>query len=95
MRRGSPPSRFMALRMAARSTTAGTPVKSCKTTRAGLNGISTGAGDAAFQPARFLTSRSVISYPSQFRRAASSSTRTENGSAATVVNPASSSRARR
>ena len=33
----------MALRMAARSTTAGTPVKSCSTTRAGLKGISTSA----------------------------------------------------
>ena len=30
----------MALRKAAKSTTAGTPVKSCKTTRPGLKGIS-------------------------------------------------------
>ncbi len=50
----------MALRIAARLTTAGTPVKSCKMTRAGLNGISTLAGDGA-QPARFLTSASVTS----------------------------------
>ncbi len=42
IRFGSPPSRFIALRMAARSTTAGTPVKSCSTTRAGLNGTSIG-----------------------------------------------------
>ena len=34
----------MAARIAARSTTHGTPVKSCSTTRAGLNGISTCAG---------------------------------------------------
>ena len=32
---GSPPSCFIASRMAARSTTAGTPVKSCISTRAG------------------------------------------------------------
>ncbi len=36
--------------MAARSTTSGTPVKSCKSTRAGLNGISTG-GRCAGLPA--------------------------------------------
>jgi hypothetical protein len=34
----------MADRMAARSTTAGTPVKSCSRTRAGRNGISSRAG---------------------------------------------------
>jgi hypothetical protein len=37
---GSPPRFFIASRMAARSTTAGTPVKSCISTRAGRNGIS-------------------------------------------------------
>ena len=37
---GSPPSDFIASRIAARSTTQGTPVKSCMTTRAGMNGIS-------------------------------------------------------
>ncbi len=37
---GSPPMRFMASRMAARSTTAGTPVKSCSSTRAGVKAIS-------------------------------------------------------
>ena len=36
----SPPSACMALRMAARSTTAGTPVKSCISTRAGRNATS-------------------------------------------------------
>ena len=59
--RGSPPSRFIAARMAARSTTHGTPVKSCSTTRAGLNGISVSAGLAAFQVARLRTSASVTS----------------------------------
>ena len=37
---GSPPRLDMASRMAARSTTAGTPVKSCISTRAGRNAIS-------------------------------------------------------
>ncbi len=37
---GSPPSRMMPSRIAARSTTAGTPVKSCIRMRAGLNGTS-------------------------------------------------------
>ena len=37
---GSPPSRTMPSRIAARSTTAGTPVKSCSSTRAGVKAIS-------------------------------------------------------
>jgi hypothetical protein len=37
---GSPPSSFTASRIAARSTTQGTPVKSCMITRAGVNWIS-------------------------------------------------------
>ena len=37
-RLGSPPSRAMPSRIAARSTTAGTPVKSCRSTRAGREG---------------------------------------------------------
>ena len=40
MRDGSPPSASMPSRMAARSTTAGTPVKSWRTTRDGMNGTS-------------------------------------------------------
>ena len=39
-RRGRRPSRATPSRMAARSTTAGTPVKSCSSTRAGVNAIS-------------------------------------------------------
>ena len=46
MASGSPPLRAIALRSAARSTTAGTPVKSCSSTRAGVYGISTSAGAA-------------------------------------------------
>ena len=37
---GSPPSRVIASRIAARSTTTGTPVKSCMITRAGVKAIS-------------------------------------------------------
>ena len=40
IRSGSPFIRAIASRMAARSTTQGTPVKSCSTTRAGMNGTS-------------------------------------------------------
>jgi hypothetical protein len=46
----------MAERRAARSTTPGTPVKSCMITRAGMKGNSTGWGDFAFHAARPLTS---------------------------------------
>ena len=48
---GSPPSRTMPSRIAARSTTAGTPVKSCSSTRAGVNAISFWAFDVTSQPA--------------------------------------------
>ncbi len=50
MRRGSPPRSAIASRIAARSTIAGTPVKSCMSTRAGMNcssrvpGFGRGAG---------------------------------------------------
>ena len=79
MRRASPPSLFTAVRMDARSTTAGTPVKSCRMTRAGMKGSSTSAGRAAFQAARRRTSASVTSSPSRLRRTDSSSTLIEKG----------------
>ena len=60
---GSPPGRRIAARMAARSTTHGTPVKSCNKTRpARLEGnfdVALRLAMAAFQPARFFTSSSV------------------------------------
>ena len=46
-RAGSPPRSAIASRMTARSTTAGTPVKSWRTTRAGMNGISASAAGPA------------------------------------------------
>ena len=70
----SPPSFCIALRIAARSTTAGTPVKSCISTRAGRNAISCSSDflrshlDTATMSA-FLTER-----PSSLRRRFSSRT---------------------
>ena len=49
MRFGSPPRRRIASRIAARSTTHGTPVKSCSTTRAGMNAISVSGSFVASQ----------------------------------------------
>ncbi len=43
---GSPPRAMMASRMAARSTTAGTPVRSCMSTRAGVKAISRASSPA-------------------------------------------------
>ena len=54
---GSPPARFIAERMAAKSTTAGTPVKSWRMTRAGLKGSSTASGFGAFHAARRASRR--------------------------------------
>ncbi len=47
----------------ARSTSKGTPVKSCNTTRATTKGISTCSGFLAFQLARVLTSCSETFFP--------------------------------
>ena len=49
MRAGSPPSLTMASRMAARSTTHGTPVKSWRSTRLVRNAISFSTGAVTFQ----------------------------------------------
>ena len=53
---GSPPRSSIASRIAARSTTAGTPVKSCISTRAGWKGISTEGSALASQLAIASTS---------------------------------------
>ena len=84
---GSPPSRFTALRMAARSTTSGTPVKSCKTIRATTKGISSFAGFVAFQFASVSTSFRRTFLPSQFRRTDSSTMRMLTGSRETGPTP--------
>ena len=56
MRAGSPPISAIASRMAARSTTHGTPVKSWRITRAGMNGSSNSAGWVGSQAASARTS---------------------------------------
>src|SRR2546423_10752175 len=88
---GSPPSSFTALRIAARSTTRGTPVKSWRTIRATTKGISSSAGDFAFQFASVSTSFRRTFFPSQFRSTDSSTIRTLTGNREIGPTPCSSS----
>ncbi len=74
MTAGSPPSSATASRMVARSTTTGTPVKSCITTRAGVNGISVSGSALGSQCASAWTCSAVMSTPSSVLRSASAST---------------------
>ena len=64
---GSPPMSAIASRMVARSTTHGTPVKSCMITRAGVNWISLLGSDSGSQPARARMSSAVMLAPSSVR----------------------------
>ncbi len=80
---GSPPMSAMASRMAPRSTTHGTPVKSCSTTRAGVKAISSLGSDRWSHFAIFSTSSLWTASPSSLRRTFSSSTFSENGRRAT------------
>ena len=59
-----PPISLIAWRIAARSTTAGTPVKSCKITLAGLKGTSTPSYFPLAQSASISICFSVIECPS-------------------------------
>jgi len=86
----SPPSFCIAARIAARSTTAGTPVKSCRSTRAGMNAISRLGSAAGSQPASARMSASFTWRPSSLRSRFSSRIFSENGSRA-VDRPALSS----
>ena len=70
----------MASRMAARSTTAGTPVKSCISTRAGRNGISRSDVLVLSHWATAWMSSLVTVCPSSWRSRFSSSTFIEKGS---------------
>ena len=85
---GSPPNSTMASLSAAISTTAGTPVKSCKMTLLGENGISSEfiVGD---QDAIRLTSSGVTRNPSHFRNAASNNNRIVKGSESRLQIPKS------
>jgi 3-hydroxyisobutyrate dehydrogenase-like beta-hydroxyacid dehydrogenase len=64
---GLPPRRAMASRMAARSTTQGTPVKSCMITRAGVKEISCEGAALASQPSSASMSARVTFTPSSKR----------------------------
>ena len=79
---GSPPIARIASRIAARSTTAGTPVKSCMSTRAGVNEISVLGSAAASHLASASMSCARIDSPSSLRSRFSSRTFSENGSRA-------------
>ncbi len=80
---GSPPSCAIASRMAARSTTQGTPVKSCRITRAGVKAISSEGSALASQRAILRTSSSVTDPLPSVRSRFSSRIFSENGSRAT------------
>src|SRR3990172_6925602 len=94
IRRGSPPRRARAARIAARSTTAGTPVKSCIRTRAGRKGISGRSIRPGAQAATARTSWLRMRCSSTWRRTDSSSRRIEKGSRSSCVRPACSSAVR-
>src|SRR5215469_13691720 len=85
IRLGSPPRRAIASRIAARSTTAGTPVRSCISTRAGWNAISRSEVLALSQAATALMSSTVTVRPFSKRTRFSSSTLSENGRRETEI----------
>ena len=80
---GSPPMSAIASRSAARSTTHGTPVKSCRITRAGVKAISLDGSALASQVASASMSSRRMPAPSSLRSRFSSRTFSENGSRAT------------
>jgi hypothetical protein len=73
------PRAAIASRIAARSTTAGTPVKSCIRTRAGRKAISCCEERATSQAAIASTSATVTDFPSSKRNRFSRSTFIEKG----------------
>ena len=87
---GSPPSLTMPSRIAARSTTAGTPVKSCNSTRAGVNAISFCSFAAGSQLASAVMSSALTKRPSSQRRRFSSRIFKEYGRRETDGKPARS-----
>ena len=88
----SPPRSAIASRMAARSTTAGTPVKSCMTTRAGVKAISSLGSALASQRASFSMSSAWTEPLPSVRSRFSSSTLRLKGSRATSYFDCSASR---
>ena len=79
---GSPPRSRIASRMVARSTTAGTPVRSCMITRAGLNWISVSGSAVGSQFASARTWSAVTFTPSSVRSRFSSKIFRLNGRSA-------------
>ena len=79
------------LRIAARSASSGTPVKSCSTTRATTNGISSVRAAVGAQLASCRTCSSATFLPSQLRSTLSSTMRIDTGSRDTLPTPAVSS----
>ncbi len=73
-------------RMAARSASSGTPVKSCSTMRASTNGISSVRAAVALQLASCLTCSSETFLPSTLRSTDSSTIRIETGRRFTLGN---------
>ncbi len=86
-----PPARTAAERMAARSTRSGTPVKSCKRTRATTNGTSSVRASRGPHDASARTSASRTRLPSQLRSKDSRTTRKLTGRRDTRPTPARSS----
>ena len=92
---GSPPSAVIASRIAARSTTAGTPVKSCISTRAGRKAISFSSRPRlSTQAAQASMSSFFTVRPSSKRSRFSSSTFIENGSFEMPASPFASASGR-
>src|SRR3954471_14767561 len=84
---GSPPNRAMPSRIAARSTTHGTPVKSCSSTRAGANEISFWVVLFTSQRASASMSAFFTKRPSSWRSRFSRRILRENGRRATSGKP--------
>jgi len=85
------PARAAAERIAARSASSGTPVKSCRMTRATVKGISSVRPAFGFQPANCLTCSGVTLTPSQLRSTDSSTMRIDTGRRDTDTPSAASS----
>ena len=82
---GSAPLSATASRIAARSTTTGTPVKSCNVTRPGIYGNSVAGVCSGVHEATSRTSSSVAGPMCALRNAFSSRTRIENGNLRNVA----------
>ncbi len=83
----------MASRIAARSTIAGTPVKSCSRTRDGMNGTSASVSEPGRHDASVSTSAGSMRPPPAFRRAFSRRMRSVTGALSrSIRSPSAASR---